>query len=144
MKDCILKVQTLKYGEESCYNGILIIKALSSGVEFGSCNWILSGPKGDVGYISCSSFNSAHAMDFDFRSLRGTRTLIYSDFSSLSVTQDVEDGSGSSKPSVNESLFVRYEFCLSKCLFGKSQNCGFRSLFLQAKTKLLTYLSRKS
>ncbi|KAK4253805.1 hypothetical protein QN277_010432 [Acacia crassicarpa] len=106
VKDCILKVQTLKYGEEACYNGILIIKASSSGVEFGSCNWILSGPKGDVGYISCSSFNSAHAMDFDFQSLCGTRTLIYSDFSSLSVTQDVEDGSDSSKPSVNESLFL--------------------------------------
>ena len=110
VKDCMLKVHTLKYAEEACYNGTLTIKALSSGVEFGGCNWILSGPKGDVGYISCSSFNSAHAMNFDFRSLQGTGTLIYSDFSSLSITRNIVDGHSSSKPFVSNSLFVRYKF----------------------------------
>ncbi|XP_028788858.1 integrator complex subunit 9 isoform X2 [Neltuma alba] len=108
VKDCMLKVQTLKYAEEACYNGTLVIKALSSGVEFGGCNWILSGPKGNVGYISCSSFNSAHAMNFDFHSLQGTRILIYSDFSSVRITPNVEDDNSSSKPSVNDSLFLGY------------------------------------
>lgn len=125
VKDCILKVQTLKYAEEACYNGTLIIKALSSGVEFGSCNWILRGPKGDVGYISSSSFNSAHAMNFDFHSLQGTRMLIYSDFSSLSITQD-EDDNSSSKRSVNDSLFLSDHNSISveqaECFLNSDEN----------------------
>lgn len=109
VKDCILKVQKLKYAEEACYNGMLLIKAFSSGVELGSCNWILNGLKGDIAYLSSSSFNSIHAMNFDFRSLQGTHMLIYSDFSSLSVKQDVEDEDCYSKP--NDNLpFLRYEF----------------------------------
>lgn len=109
MKDCILKIHTLKYAEEACYNGTLVIKAFSSGVEIGSCNWILNGPKGDIAYISSSSFISAHAMSFDYRSLQGTYALIYSDFSSLNDTQDVEDGDNYSIPNADKLLPVRYE-----------------------------------
>lgn len=114
MKDCIQKVQTLKYAEETCYNGTLVIKAFSSGVEIGSCNWILNGPKGDVAYLSSSSFISAHAMTFDYRNLQGTYALIYSDFSSLSDRQDVEDEDNYSVPIVEKLLPPRYEvltFC---------------------------------
>ncbi|XP_021297327.1 integrator complex subunit 9 homolog isoform X2 [Herrania umbratica] len=42
VKDCMRKVQTLKYAEEACYNGNLIIKAFSSGLEIGTCNWTIN------------------------------------------------------------------------------------------------------
>lgn len=117
MKDCILKVRTLKYAEEVCYNGTLVIKPFSSGVELGSCNWILNGTKGDIAYLSSSSFNSAHAMNFDFRSLCGTHMLIYSDLSPLSFTQDVEDEDSYSKPADNLS-FLRYELNVDNLFSG--------------------------
>ncbi|XP_047167399.1 integrator complex subunit 9 [Vigna umbellata] len=91
VKDCMLKTHTLNYAEEACYNGTLVIKAFSSGVEIGSCNWILNSPKGNTAYVSGSSFISAHAMAFDYRSLQGACALIYSDFS-LGDTQDSADG----------------------------------------------------
>ncbi|KAI4323529.1 hypothetical protein L6164_023126 [Bauhinia variegata] len=102
VKDCALKVQTLKFAEAACYNGALVIKAFSSGVEIGSCNWILNGPTGDIAYLSSSSFISAHAMNFDYNRLKGTHMLIYSDFSSLSATQDIEDEDSASASTVNQ------------------------------------------
>ncbi|KAL1096371.1 hypothetical protein V6Z11_D06G219400 [Gossypium hirsutum] len=42
VKDCMRKVQTLKYAEEACYNGTLVIKAFSSGLEIGTCNWTIN------------------------------------------------------------------------------------------------------
>ncbi|XP_061352892.1 uncharacterized protein LOC133297719 isoform X2 [Gastrolobium bilobum] len=104
VKDCMLKIHTLNYAEETCYNGTLVIKAFSSGVEIGSCNWILNGPKGDIAYLSSSSFISAHAMAFDYRSLQGTCALIYSDFSFLNDEQDVEDGDNHSVPTDDKLL----------------------------------------
>ncbi|CAL5201485.1 unnamed protein product [Lathyrus oleraceus] len=104
VKDCMLKINTLNYAQEVCYNGTLVIKAFSSGVELGSCNWILNGPKGDIAYLSSSCFFSAHAMAFDYRSLQGTSALIYSDFSSLSDTQDIEDGDNYTDPA-SDKLF---------------------------------------
>ncbi|GAU39313.1 hypothetical protein TSUD_119190 [Trifolium subterraneum] len=104
VKDCILKMNTLNYAQEACYNGTLVIKAFSSGVEIGSCNWILNGPKGDIAYLSSSCFFSAHAMTFDYRSLQGTSSLIYSDFSSLNDAQDIEDGDNNTDPN-SDSLF---------------------------------------
>ncbi|ESW32006.1 hypothetical protein PHAVU_002G285400 [Phaseolus vulgaris] len=91
VKDCMLKINTLNYAEEACYNGTLVIKAFSSGMEIGSCNWVLNSPKGDIAYVSGSSFISAHAMPFDYCSLQGTCALIYSDFFSLGDTQDSSD-----------------------------------------------------
>nr|GEV47551.1 integrator complex subunit 9 isoform X1 [Tanacetum cinerariifolium] len=91
VKDCLRKVQTLKYAEEVCYNGTLLIKALSSGLELGSCNWSLKGPKRNISYISSSVISSGTAMDFDFHSLQGSDVLIYSGFSSLNVANCVEN-----------------------------------------------------
>jgi integrator complex subunit 9 len=110
VKDCILKINTLNYAQEACYNGTLVIKAFSSGVEIGSCNWILNGPKGDIAYLSSSCFFSAHAMTFDYRSLKRTSSLVYSDLSSLSDAQDIDDGDNNSDPTSDTLLFPpRYE-----------------------------------
>ncbi|XP_004512875.1 uncharacterized protein [Cicer arietinum] len=98
VKDCMLKINTLNYAQEACYNGTLVIKAFSSGLEIGSCNWILNGPKGDIAYLSSSCFFSAHAMTFDYHSLQKSCALIYSDFSFLSDAQDIEDGDNYSDP----------------------------------------------
>ncbi|XP_078169753.1 integrator complex subunit isoform X3 [Carex rostrata] len=84
IKDCIDKIQPLRLGEEACFNGILVIKALSSGLEIGSCNWLIKCPKGSLVYLSSSVFGSAHAMEFDYVSLTGQDIVIFSDFSSLS------------------------------------------------------------
>ncbi|KAK9048692.1 hypothetical protein SSX86_032342 [Deinandra increscens subsp. villosa] len=91
VKDCLQKVQSLKYAEEVCYNGTLIIKALSSGLEIGSCNWNLKGPKRNISYISSSVFSSGTAMDCDFHALLGSDVLIYSDFASWNGATCVED-----------------------------------------------------
>ncbi|KAI7743871.1 hypothetical protein M8C21_030320 [Ambrosia artemisiifolia] len=97
VKDCLKKVQSLKYAEEACYNGTLIIKALSSGLEIGSCNWSLKDPKRNVSYISSSVFSSGTAMDFDFHALLGSDVLIYSDFASWNgATCDESENSSSS------------------------------------------------
>ncbi|XVF82086.1 hypothetical protein PTKIN_Ptkin16aG0015800 [Pterospermum kingtungense] len=91
LKDCMRKIQKLKYAEEACYNGTLIIKAFSSGLEIGTCNWTINGPKRNVAYISSSIFVSTHAMDFDFLGLCGNDVIIYSDFSSLDTTDSLEN-----------------------------------------------------
>ncbi|XP_076907742.1 uncharacterized protein LOC143564313 [Bidens hawaiensis] len=82
VKDCLQKVECLKYAEEACYNGTLMVKALSSGLEIGSCNWSLKSPKRNVSYISSSVFSSGTAMNFDFHALQGSDVLIFSDFAS--------------------------------------------------------------
>ncbi|KAK6228693.1 hypothetical protein SCA6_001033 [Theobroma cacao] len=91
VKDCMRKVQTLKYAEEACYNGTLIIKAFSSGLEIGTCNWTINGPKRNIAYITNSIFVSTHAADFDFVGLRGNDLIIYSDFSSLGAAENMEN-----------------------------------------------------
>ncbi|GAV79024.1 Beta-Casp domain-containing protein [Cephalotus follicularis] len=45
VEDCMGKVQTLRFGEEACYNGTLTMKAFSSGLEIGACNWTINGPR---------------------------------------------------------------------------------------------------
>ncbi|KAL7615730.1 hypothetical protein Lser_V15G04155 [Lactuca serriola] len=82
VKECLQKVETLKYAEEACYNGTLIMKAFSSGLEIGACNWSIKSPKRNISYISSSIFSSGVAMDFDFHALIGSDPLIYSDFAS--------------------------------------------------------------
>lgn len=109
VKNCTLKINTLNYAEEACYNGTVVIKAFSSGLEIGSCNWILNGPKGDIAYLSSSCFFSAHAMTFDYRNLQGTSALIYSDFLSLSDAQDVKDENNYTDPPSDKLLPPRYE-----------------------------------
>ncbi|XP_039687390.1 integrator complex subunit 9 isoform X2 [Medicago truncatula] len=109
VKDSIQKINTLNYAQEACYNGTLVIKAFSSGVEIGSSNWTLNGPKGDIAYLSSSCFFSAHAMAFDYSSLQRTSTLIYSDFSSLIDAQDVEDGDNYTDPTSDKLLPPSFE-----------------------------------
>ncbi|XP_062109029.1 uncharacterized protein LOC133819731 [Humulus lupulus] len=89
VNDCLQKVQTLKYLEETCYNGTLIIKAVSSGVEIGACNWAINSPKGDIAFITSSIFLSGHAMDFDYHALEGKDLILYSDFSFM---DDLDSG----------------------------------------------------
>ncbi|CAN6567158.1 unnamed protein product [Malus baccata var. baccata] len=84
------KFLRVKYAEETCYNSTLILKAFSSGLEIGSCNWTIKSPKGSVGFISSSIFDSAHAMNFDYHDLQGNDMMIYSDFSFLDAAEHVE------------------------------------------------------
>lgn len=85
------KVQALKYGEQTCYNGTLLIKALSSGLEIGTCNWAISSPKGIVANLSSSCLVSSTAMEFDYHALHGSDMIIYSDFYTWNSGNDVDD-----------------------------------------------------
>ncbi|KAK6143211.1 hypothetical protein DH2020_023559 [Rehmannia glutinosa] len=91
VKTCMLKVESLKYAEEACYNGTLIIKAISSGLEIGSCNWSITGPKGSIAYISSSVFSSTTAMGFDYKGLQGSDVILYSDLSSCNAPDKFDD-----------------------------------------------------
>ncbi|EEF42006.1 conserved hypothetical protein [Ricinus communis] len=104
VKDCMQKIEMLKYAEAACYNGELVIKAFSSGIEIGSCNWLIEGPKENMAWVSSSIFLSTHAMEFDYHALRGTDLILYSDFSSQDVIEDVEQ---------HESYFVSANHNLS-------------------------------
>lgn len=108
----MLKVETLKYGEEACYNGTLVVKAFSSGLEIGSCNWSITGPKGSIAYVSSSVFTSATAMSFDYKALQGSDVLLYSDFSSSNAQTRTADDSNCSSSSGNNISNLRY-FCFS-------------------------------
>ncbi|KAL8139910.1 hypothetical protein V2J09_005931 [Rumex salicifolius] len=110
VKDCIKRVQPLNYGEEACYNGTLVMRAVSSGLEIGASNWAINTPKLDVAYISSSVVGSPQAMDFDYRSLQPYDVVIYSDVSSFqNVECDTTDD-------VNMEEFEKLEFICS-CAF---------------------------
>ncbi|KAL9261508.1 Integrator complex subunit 9-like protein, partial [Drosera capensis] len=96
VKDFIQKVESLKYAEEVCYNGVLLIKAFSSGCGIGACNWRLKGPKRDASYLCSSVCASGPAMNFDWKGLQDSDTMIYSDFSSI-------DGGGNVGTEVDHS-----------------------------------------
>jgi integrator complex subunit 9 len=51
IESCMKKVQGVKFAEEVCYNGTLIIKALSSGLDIGACNWLINGPNGSLRFL---------------------------------------------------------------------------------------------
>ncbi|KAL8542160.1 hypothetical protein ACS0TY_003136 [Phlomoides rotata] len=103
VKACMLKVESLKYGEEACYNGTLIVKAFSSGLEIGSCNWSITGPKGSIAYVSSSVFTSGTAMSFDYKALQGSDVLLYSDLSSCNAQRLTSDDSNCSGSAGNNS-----------------------------------------
>lgn len=84
------KVQRLRYAEEVCYDGTLVIKAFSSGLEIGGCNWVINSPKRNLTYVSGSIFDSGHAMDFDYNALQGSDIILYSDFSILVKSEDTD------------------------------------------------------
>ncbi|PIN23487.1 putative cleavage and polyadenylation specificity factor (CPSF subunit) [Handroanthus impetiginosus] len=98
VKDCMLKVESLKYAEEACYNGILIIKAFSSGLEIGSCNWSITSPKGSIGYISSSVFSPVVAMSFNYKAFQRSDVILCSDFSSCNAPDKYDDDNNCSDP----------------------------------------------
>lgn len=93
VKDCLQKIRTLKYAEEVCYNGVLTLKALSSGLDIGACNWTIISPKGNIACLSSSIFASSHASNFDFKGLREYDLVLYSDLS-LNSIEEVDNGNG--------------------------------------------------
>ncbi|KAL6532569.1 hypothetical protein OROHE_013991 [Orobanche hederae] len=93
VKACMFKVQSLNFGEEACYNGTLMVKAFSSGLEIGLCNWSITGPKGSIAYISSSVFSSTITMGFDYKALQGSDVILYSDFSSCNGAGRFDDDS---------------------------------------------------
>ena len=108
------KIHSLNYAEEACFNGALILKAFSSGLEIGACNWAINSPKGDVAFISSSIFFSGHAMDFDYRALEGNDLVLYSDFQSLHST-DVTGTESDCGPNTDDSSSLRYLLFLCNC-----------------------------
>ncbi|KAJ0978853.1 hypothetical protein J5N97_014327 [Dioscorea zingiberensis] len=94
VKECMLKVHSLRYGEEACYNSALILKSFSSGLEIGSCNWMINGPRRNVTYLSSSIFKSAHAMGFDYHSLQGNDLILFSDLSGEVIDDGRNDADG--------------------------------------------------
>ncbi|XP_015691289.1 integrator complex subunit 9 isoform X2 [Oryza brachyantha] len=85
---CMQKIKHVKYGEEACFNGMLMLKAYSSGLELGNCVWTIKGPRASITYLPSSIFVSAHALDFDYSPLRGNDVILFSDFSSLNSMHD--------------------------------------------------------
>ncbi|KAL6616579.1 hypothetical protein ACP70R_038849 [Stipagrostis hirtigluma subsp. patula] len=83
IKECMQNIQPVRYGEEVCFNGILMLKASSSGLELGNCVWTIKGPRASTAYLPSSVFVSAHALDFDYSSLKESDVVLFSDFSSL-------------------------------------------------------------
>jgi len=77
------KLQPVRYGEEVCFNGIFMLKASSSGLELGNSTWTIKGPRASITYLPSSVFVSAHALDFDYNSLKENDVILFSDFSSL-------------------------------------------------------------
>ncbi|XP_074276685.1 uncharacterized protein LOC141600360 [Silene latifolia] len=98
VKDCVQKVQPLKYAEETCYAGLIIIKAFSSGLDIGTSNWVIRSPKKDIAFLSSSVFISAVALDFTYKALQGCDIVLYTDFSSLDDTENVEEQVDNSAP----------------------------------------------
>lgn len=98
VKDCIQKVQSLKYAEETCYGGLLIIKAFSSGLDIGTSNWEIRSSKMDVVFISSSVFDSASALSFDYQALQDHDLVVFSDFFSLDSMEGFEVETDRSAP----------------------------------------------
>ncbi|XAR63515.1 hypothetical protein NMG60_11023474 [Bertholletia excelsa] len=103
VKDCMQKVQPLKYAEETCYNGTLILKAFSSGLEIRSCNWTINSPEINIACLSSSIFVSSDAMSFDYCALQGYNLILYSDFSPYDVMEDSDDDNCSASAVNNSS-----------------------------------------
>ncbi|XP_048495658.1 uncharacterized protein LOC104887497 isoform X3 [Beta vulgaris subsp. vulgaris] len=104
VKGSIQKVQSLKYAEETCYGGLLIIKAFSSGLDIGTSNWEIRSPKKDVVFISSSVFVSAPALSFDYQALQDHDIVLFSDFSSLDSMEDTEVETDLAAPISNDNV----------------------------------------
>ncbi|GFQ06060.1 integrator complex subunit 9 [Phtheirospermum japonicum] len=106
VKACMLKVHTLKFAEEVCYNGTLIVKPFSSGLEIGSCNWNITGPKESFAYVSSSVFSPTTAMGFDYKALQTSDVILYSDFSSRNAVDKFDDDNVTSATLFNDDEYL--------------------------------------
>lgn len=88
IEECMQKTEPIKYGQEVCFNGMLVLKASSSGLELGNCVWSLKGPRASITYLPGTVFVSAHALDCDINSLKENDVVLFSDFSSLNVMDE--------------------------------------------------------
>lgn len=88
IEECMQKIQSVKYGENVCFNGMLMLKASSSGLELGNCAWTIKGPRASITYLPSSVFVSAHALDCDYSSLKENDVILFSDFSYLSAMDE--------------------------------------------------------
>lgn len=88
IEECMQKIQPVKFGEEVCFNGMLMLKASSSGLELGNCVWSIKGPRASITYLPSTVFVSAHALDCDYNSLKENDIILFSDFSSLNVMDE--------------------------------------------------------
>uniref|UniRef100_A0ACD5XC49 Uncharacterized protein n=1 Tax=Avena sativa TaxID=4498 RepID=A0ACD5XC49_AVESA len=88
IEECMQKTEPIKYGQEVCFNGMLMLKASSSGLELGNCAWSLKGPRASITYLPSTVFVSAHALDCDLNSLKENDVILFSDFSSLYVIDE--------------------------------------------------------
>lgn len=77
------KIHPLRYGEETYFNGSIMLKAYSSGLDIGSCNWTIKSTRRAIAYISGSIFLPACWKGFDYLSLLGNDVVLFSDLSSL-------------------------------------------------------------
>ncbi|KAJ8762719.1 hypothetical protein K2173_012211 [Erythroxylum novogranatense] len=100
---CIQKVEIVKYAEETCYNGALILKAFSSGLEIGSCNWTIDSADADIASVSSSMFASNVATEFNYHALQGKDLILYSDFSANENMEDFEHGNKYNAPTMHPS-----------------------------------------
>ncbi|XP_027179999.1 integrator complex subunit 9 homolog isoform X2 [Coffea eugenioides] len=91
VKGCMQNVQSLKYAEEACYNGTLLIRAFSSGLDIGTCNWSISSPKQRIAYLSSSIFASATATEIDYNPLRGSDVILFSDSTACDALDKLEN-----------------------------------------------------
>ncbi|KAL6577175.1 hypothetical protein OROMI_011451 [Orobanche minor] len=123
VKACMFKVQSLNFGEEACYNGTLMVKAFSSGLEIGLCNWSITGPKGSIAYISSSVFSSTITMGFDYKALQSSDVILYSDFSSCNGAGRFDDDSNCIGASGNIFSNLRCFFVSIAVDYGRVWHC---------------------
>ena len=108
------KTQPIKYGQEVCFNGMLMLKASSSGLELGNCAWSLKGPRASITYLPSTLFVSAHALDCDYNSLKGNDVILFSDFSSLNVMDEDNENLGEDAM-LSDDPVSRYVSVLHTC-----------------------------
>ncbi|XP_031376840.1 integrator complex subunit 9 homolog isoform X1 [Punica granatum] len=108
VEDSVKELHTLKYGEEVCYNGAIVLIASSSGLEIGACNWTIKCPNTSIACISNSVFGSAHALEFDYHAVQGNDVVIYADNSFTSILEHADIDSSSTATNISLSLSVFY------------------------------------
>lgn len=108
VEECMHKVQSVKYGEEVCFNGIFMLKASSSGLELGNSTWTIQSPRASITYLPSSVFVSAHALDFDYISLKENDVILFSDFSSLNDTDEDNEKLNEHSMDETDSSLCRY------------------------------------